>query len=465
MHPGLRALLVMSLLVPVATTGCQHRKKPIEEAKTHKGKHLSEAAREAWDIHVDIGEGIDPQKKQITLGVLTDKRGPAKRIGQRLTLGPTIVARMTKQGKLLPRGWKLHLKVEGMDYDPVKADKKYEEMHDDVLFFANILGSSVIMHLLPKLRRDKILAFPGSQLSDLVEHPYTPRIGPSYKLEAERGFDWAIRHAHKQKRPFKPAIVWQFDDYGNDAKEGWKQSATLYGVDDVAEPHAMAGQLTADDIVDKLEKADATYVMLAVLPETTAAIMQEAANRDYHPIWLGNTPSWDDVFFRRQGTLRETGLYPDSDVAPTEVINELFNNYYWVTGFPYWGEDVPGMKKFEQAFHAYLTKRVHRDFYVLLGYIQGLLEAKIISQAIEQQGALTRDAIMESLHNIRGWDAGGMLPAKVDLSQTPYVSWAKVRVLKPLYKQQTWKVVGDWAEPAVFKARTSAGYKPEHFKP
>ena len=178
-----------------------------------------------------------------------------------------------------------------------------------------------------------------------------------------------------------------------------------------------------------LKAAGSTHVLLTVLPGTTAGILGAAAQAGFTPTWLGNTPAWSDALFREGG-------------PPAEVLA----GFRWATSMPIWGEKVPGMDRFVKAYERWGKDLSPPDFYILASYIQGMIQLEGVSRALKQ-GDVTRAGYRKALRTIHHFTAGGMIQP-VDLRAFPYVTGTWTRVLAPDLPGKSWKVVGDYAEPA-----------------
>jgi ABC-type branched-subunit amino acid transport system substrate-binding protein len=198
--------------------------------------------------------------------------------------------------------------------------------------------------------------------------------------------------------------------------------------------------------VKALKDAGATHVLLTTLPSATPGILGTAAKMKYGPQWIGNTPAWVDVFFKK-------------------LPEPLLKNFLWVTGLAHWGEEVPGMKEFLEVWEKHGQGMGTPDFYVLASYVHGLVQMEALKRAIEAND-VTRAGFKKALRSIKGWNAGG-LTQPVDLTATPYVTSTRTRILQPKvslaapqsdqcdfrnpsYAKGTctrWMMVKDYAEP------------------
>ena len=257
---------------------------------------------------------------------------------------------------------------------------------------------------------------------------HTPPVGPSYKVEAMRAMDYVVESAGSAAA-VQAGIVYQRDDYGQDGLDGWRAAATHHGVTIVSEQTVAPGQSDMTAVVQALKDAGATHVLLTTLPSATGPILGTAAQLQFGPVWIGNTPAWVDRFF-------------DASVIPSQV----FGQYFQMSGLPFWGEPVPQMDAFLAAWEAQDGAFGDPDFYILLSYIQGLIQLEAAKVAIEA-GDITPDGYQSAVQSLAGFDAGGLIQP-IDLTGTPYVTSTRTRVLRPDFAQGSWQEVAGYAEPA-----------------
>jgi ABC-type branched-subunit amino acid transport system substrate-binding protein len=372
--------------------------------------------------------GVDVTAKVVKIGALNDESGPAKQIGVAFANGKRLLAKAIGAGavKALPDGWKIELVEKDHGYNPQQSVQLYKDLRENVLFLATSFGTPATLPLLEDLKKDDMVAFPASLSSKMAANEHTPPLGASYALEAMRAMDWAVESA-KGADKVKAAIVYQRDDYGEDGLAGWKQAADFHKVKIVTEQTIKPTDQDFTAVVKALKDAGATHVLLTVLPSATPGILGTAAKMQYAPTWIGQTPSWVDVFFAKLP-------------AP------LVTNFVWVTSFAYWGEDVPGMKEFLAIWDAHGKGTMGEpDFYILASYVQGLAQAEALKRAIEAND-VTRAGFKKAMHSMTDWNAGGLIPP-VDLSKTPYVTGTRTRILKPAMDKKTWDKVADFADP------------------
>jgi ABC-type branched-subunit amino acid transport system substrate-binding protein len=388
--------------------------------------------------------GVDLEKKVVKMGALNDESGPAAAIGKPFALGKRILAEQINAGGsgILPEGWKVEMVERDHGYNPGKSEQAFKEIKDDVLFVGTSFGTPNTLPLRPFLESEKVVAFPASLSSEMAANAFTPPLGPSYEIEAMRAMDWVVEQA-KDVKKIKAAIVADQSDYGKDGVSGWKKAAAHHKVEVVSEQTIAPGQKDFTAVIAGLKKAGATHVLLTVLPSSTGPILGTAAKMKYMPQWIGNTPSWVDAFF----------AHPQLPAA-------VFTNFHWMNGLPYWGEKLPGMDKFLAAYDKFGKEKAKPDFYILVSYIQGLAALEAAKKAIDA-GDASPDGYLKQVKGLTGFTAGGLIQP-FDLSQVPYVTSTKTRVLKPDFEKKTWTVAADYADPKGAAAHaTAAGDKKE----
>ncbi len=419
-------LLTAALFVAMtASVGCREKQPETTTTGTNAGTTTAKP-----DIATD--KGVNLTEKSITIGALNDESGPALVIGKPYAAGKRILAAQVNAGGsgILPDGWTVKLLEKDHGYNPQKSVQAYEEIKDDVLMIATSFGTPATLPLVPKLAEDGIVAMPASLSSKMAESEFTPPVAAAYFFEAMRGVDWAIEDAGGADK-VKIGIIYQNDDYGQDGIYGLETAAEAMGVAVVSKQSVAAQQADVTAAVKALQDAGANYVLLTVLPSKTGVILGTAAQLKFGPKWLGNTPAWADLFYQHE-----------------KLPAALFDNFFLVTGVPYWGEESEGMKDFLAAYDKH-GKDVQKDWYVLLSYIQGRAALEVAKRAIEAKD-ITRAGYLKQLHTLTDYTAGKLVPA-LDWSKAPYIVNTKTRVLKPDFAKKSFTVVADWADPKSYE--------------
>lgn len=420
--PRLGAVLVAVVLG--ASTACQDASEPTTKSSAVQP---SQALR-----------GIDLEKKILRIGMLNDESGPAAAIGKPYAIGKRVLAKQVNAGKsgLLPEDWQVELIERDHGYNPGKAEQHYKEIKDRVLLIGTSFGTPNTLPLRPFLKADTMVAFPASLSSEMAEFEFTPPFGASYEMEAMRTMDWIVEKAGGAAA-VKAAIVADQTDYGKDGMRGLRHAAKHHQVKIVSEQTIAPGQKDFTAVVAALKKAGATHVLLTVLPSSTGPVLATAAKMKFVPTWIGNTPSWTDAFFS----------HPQLPAA-------IFSTYHWVNGMPFWGEKVPGMDAFLDAYEKHGKQMGRPDSYILMSYLQGRVALEAAKRAITAKDASPKGYV-KALRSLRSYTAGGMLQP-LDLTRVPYVAGTRTRILKPDFTKKSWTVVAPYAEPESYRDRMAA---------
>ena len=378
------------------------------------------------DIATDVGVDLDEQV--LTIGALNDESGPAAQIGEPFAIGKQMLVEQVNAGDIdiLPEGWTVELVERDHGYNPQESVQAFQEIADDVLYFATSFGTPPTMPLVDDASERGITLFPASLESGLAENDYTPPIGSPYKVEAHQAVDWAVEDAGDD---LAMAVIYQGDDYGQDGLEGAREAAEHHGIELVAEVEVAPGEPEVTGPITQVMEAGATHVLLTTLPSATGPILGTAAGQEFFPVWLGNTPAWIDAFFQE-------------DVLPSAT----YQNFRWVTGLTLWGDEVPGMEDFLSAYEDYGSDLHPPDFYLIASYAQGLLGLEAFARALDA-GDATRDGYHEALRTIEGYDAGGLFPENIDLDEVPYATTTDTRVLAPGEDLESWEELRGFSTP------------------
>jgi ABC-type branched-subunit amino acid transport system substrate-binding protein len=425
----LLGLCALALVVAAAPACGKDKKDEGGDKGAAKG-----AAKGGDESALKADKGVDVKGKVLRIGMLNDESGPAAAIGKPYAVGKRLLAKRVNAGGsgLLPDGWKIELVEKDHQYNPQQSVQHYNAIKGEVLFIGTSFGTPNTLPLRDMLERDNIIAFPASLSSEMAKHRHTPPIGPSYEIEAMRAMDWVVETAGGADK-VKAAIVYQKDDYGKDGIDGWKAAAEHHGVKIVSEQTVAPGQKDYTAVVAALKDSGADYVLLTTLPSSTGPILGTAAQLQYMPTWIGNTPSWVDAFFN-----------------PKVIPPAVFAKFHLATGFTYWNEDLPGMPEFVALWDKHKDEFGAPDFYILGSYTQGLIEIEAFNRALKS-GDVTRASYMKALQSIDNWNAGGMIQP-LSLSSFPYVTSTRTRMLKPDFEKKSWAEVGAYAEPAALAA-------------
>jgi ABC-type branched-subunit amino acid transport system substrate-binding protein len=373
---------------------------------------------------VKTARGVDVDEKIIRIGGLFDLSGPLAPLGVPWHSATTAaVDQLNESGRL--GDWKVELVVKDHAFNPSTSVAMYQEIKDDVLMIAPSLGTQPTAPLLPRFAQDDMLAFVGGGAStSITSHSIWGFT--TYRTEVMRAVDHAVETGGDE---VKLGIIYGNEDSGVDSLGGFQDAAEALDAEVVAE---VVVEATTDDFtapINRLEEAGATHVVLAASGASAVGALSTAAAEGYRPQWYG-----------MMVTFLEAIMY---DTLPSEVWED---NFLWVHGMPFWGEDRPGM---EELIENYQASDAASDFpapqhWALVGHVQMQQVVAILEAAIDA-GDLTPEGVMEAAESIDDFDADGMLLAPVDLLGGGD-AMTHTRVLKPDAANKTWTVVGDVKE-------------------
>lgn len=346
---------------------------------------------------VKTGPGVDSATKTIKVGEITDLSGPVAVIGTVLTEGHRVFFKALNDAGGI-NGWKVELVEKDTTYNPQTHKQVYEEIKGQVAMFAQSLGTPTTAAILDDIEADKIMVSPASLGSQLAREQYLMLIGTPYRMETMNALQW-ITKDKGAKEGSKVGIIYQDDEYGQDALGGFEKAAAAFKFDVVAK--LTYGRTDKDFTaqIQQLKDAGAEFVHLTVTPSQLGPMLATAAKLQYAPVWTADGPVFDP-------SLLTTANLPI----------DLFKNLFIVTGIATWGEDVPGMTKMLEDVKKYKPDQVPNGFFVF-GYTQASVVSKLLEQAVKN-GDLSREGMYRAFTELKDIDTGGLLP-KLSYGPTP----------------------------------------------
>lgn len=340
---------------------------------------------------IKAGPGVDTAKKTISLGILTPLSGPvAAPIGVPLTKGiETYFDSVNANGGI--DGYKINLVEKDSQYNPQIQVQQYNQIHNDVLMLAESLGSPTTQAIVEQATRDQMLVSAASLDSILARQQYMILIGTPYRLQVENGLDYVVNKlgdAHA-----KVGIISQDDAYGQDGLKGYQEAISCYGLTDVAKATYQLTDTTFTAQASAMKNAGAKYVVLTAIPTAAAGIIGAAAQLNYFPHWILNSPAWAN------GLL---GVSPQ--------FTGLLQQTVWVVAQgATWGDrTAPGMAEMLDNIQKYAPSQ-KPDGYFEFGYAEAKVTAAILKKAIENKD-LTRAGLLKAFNSLDSVDLGGLFP-------------------------------------------------------
>lgn len=385
------ALAVLALLAGACTTGDDDDETSSGDDTSDTSDTSDSGGDEDGEVQApEPGPGFDGET--ITLGVLTPTTGPAAAIGKPLTNGNVVFWKQynAENGGIAGK-YPVELLIEDTGYVPDTAVQKYDQTHEEVLAYQQILGTQVTLSVLEQLKADGIVAGPASLDSLWLSEPNLLPVGAPYQYQFINGFDWYFAE-DGDGNSIEDATVCalgQDDAYGEAGLEGLEFAAENVGFE-IAETQAFPSN--AEDFsaqISALKSAGCTVVALSALPSHTGTIAGTAAQLEFTPDWLGLSPTWINV------------------LAASPVAPYLEQYFHVISDAPDWGDEtVPGMVELIAAQEEYAPDQAP-DGYFVFGYYQAKAMAALLETAVET-GNLTQSGLIEAITEMGTVDFGGL---------------------------------------------------------
>lgn len=316
------------------------------------------------------GPGFD--LTTIKVGALTPLTGPvAGVIGIPLTEGSKVYLEKVNAAGGIAGKYKLELLAEDNVYNTDNTKTKYKQIKDQVVMFAQILGTPPTSAVLVDLKTDKIMASPASLDAEWVGEENLLPFGTTYQAQMINGLDYALGEAGAKG---KTVCSFAADDaYGEAGLQGVefaeKELKFTKGV--VTRYTATDTDFTAQ--VTQLKNANCGVVTITALPTQTNGFLGKAQQLGFEPqFFVNSSPTWVSAF------------------AASPVWQK---NVLWVSEGTSWGDEtVPGMKEMI-ADVAKFRPEQKPDNYFTFGYGQMKAVVTLLEKAVEM-GDLSREGIL-----------------------------------------------------------------------
>lgn len=325
--------------------------------------------------------------KTITLGVITPLTGPVAVIGLPLTTGNEVYFDRINAAGGIGGKYKIKLLQEDSQYQPDIAVQKYNKLKNNVVAFAQLLGTPSTLAVLPQLKADNIIAAPASLDATWVREPNLLPVGGPYQIQAINALDYYIKEKGGQGKNICSMI--QNDAYGEAGQQGIDFAASKLNFQVVTTQKFKNGDKDVTGQIQQLQKKKCDAVFLTATPGDAGTIWGTAAKLGYQPQWIAQSPSW-------------IGALAKSPLAPY-----LAKNVWIASEGPAWGDKrVPGMVQLVADVKKYAPKQ-GPDFYTDFGYSEARAMTALLEKAVEL-GDLSRDGLMKASEALGTVDFGGL---------------------------------------------------------
>ena len=313
----------------------------------------------------------------INLGVITPTTGPVAVIGNPLTAGNQVYWDAVNAKGGVAGKYKVKLNIQDSQYTQALAQQDYAQMKDSVVMFQQLLGTPIVSSLLVNLKQDNVVAQPASLDAFWVREQQLLPLGAPYQIQAINGLDYYVNEANGKGK--KICTLYQDDPYGKAGLAGLEFAAKELNFPIAVKATFKQGDKDYTAQITQLKGCDAVW--LTSTPSDTAAIITKAAQTQFTPQWIAQSPTW-------------VASFAASQLAP------YLQKYFWVISEgPTWGDtSSPGMKQLLDDVKAYKPDQ-KPDGYFVFGYAEAWVVRQVLEKAVEL-GDLSRDGIVNAMNSL-----------------------------------------------------------------
>ncbi|WP_432826102.1 ABC transporter substrate-binding protein [Dactylosporangium sp. CA-092794] len=340
-----------------------------------------------------VTQGVGVTDTSIRLGAISDLSGPFSAADSAIIKAEQVYFDKVNEGGGVC-GRKIDVELADSGYDVQKATVAYSQQEPKVLAFAQIFGSAINASLNGRYRSDKVLLYPASQSGPTAQVEGVLQIGVTYDYEIINLLDyWLDKGVIKQGDTI--AHIGLVGDLSNTAFAGSGHVAKQRGINvkTISVP-ATAVDMTAQ--VTNARAEGAAAILVSGTPKQVASVVAASQAAGF-PVPVGiDTTGWEnDLLAGSTGQAVQQRVYvgaPNADLSITD----------------------PTVQALMAAFKAADPKHAD-DFKQLSAFSAALAITTVLKQACDD-GALTRDGLLEARKKLSSIDFHGMVP-KLDLSK------------------------------------------------
>lgn len=375
MRPRLHTVLALVLLL--STTACGRTGTNRAGASEPRSGSLAAAP------------GFDPATGTIRVGSLTVLTGPVAILGVPRTEGARVFFEaLNSRGGIAGR-FPVELVVADTQYDNPTTLQKYQKLRDDVVLFAQLLGTPATNAVLPQLKADGLLASPSSLDAEWVAEENLLPVGAPYQIQFLNAATWYLGEGGGRGQDICMMAI--EGPYGDAGVEGLEAAARAEGFAVTTTVRYRGTDQDHTAPLTQLNNAGCDAVFLTALPANTGPILGTAARLGFDPQWLGQSPTWT------------TPLAEAAHLLPV-----LRRSFLLVGEGPEWGDrSVPGMRQMLGDVRRFRPGQPP-DLYFMFGYFQSWAVAALLEKAVEL-GDLSRQGVSRAQRRLGTVSFGDVL--------------------------------------------------------
>jgi ABC-type branched-subunit amino acid transport system substrate-binding protein len=333
------------------------------------------------------GPGFDGET--ITVGIVTPQTGPVTIIGDPLTRGNEVFFQYVNE-ELGGVAGQYPIETITVDsrYDPTTGVQQYNAIKDQVVMFAQLLGTPIVNAALEQLEADNIIAAPASLDAFWVREQNLLPIGGPYQIQAINAMSWYLSDGGGSADS-TICFAGHDDPYGDAGFQGLEFAGAELGFDVAVEARFSSTDSDFTAPVQELQAGNCEAVFLTATPTTAGGIMGQAATVGFAPQWIGQSPTW-------------IGVFVESPLLPY-----LQANFVLAAEGTEWGDtSIDGMNQMLEHVEAYAPDQ-QPDIYFTFGYAQAWAVYQLLEQAVEL-GDLSREGMIEAINSLDQLEFGDL---------------------------------------------------------
>ena len=333
------------------------------------------------------------QAKTIKVGAAINLTGPASSWGQFHEKGQRDYFRYVNEAKGGVGGYKINMITVDTAYKVSEAQAAVQKfvLQDNVDMIAT-WGAGEGLAAKPIVQKYKVPTINYSTSWEIMEKPIGYMYLPfgSYKMDCQAVLEY-IKTIHTGKEAPKVGLLTYNNAYGRSIHAPSREYAATLGIQLVAIEEFPPRTVDLNTELLRLQKKDAQYVFIQMLPSTIITAFKSADRIKYNPLFLGTWTSTDPDFFKMgRGLIRDRlvmqfpGGLPSDKTKGMEVMKELWKRYKTVKSFDasYWE-----------------------------GVVVGMIMERAFLRAYEKSKAINPETINAAMESMKNEDFGGLVPA------------------------------------------------------
>ncbi len=281
-------------------------------------------------------------------------------------------------------------------YEPKVAYENVKRLieQDKVFAIFQNYGSESALEVLPLIEKYNIPFIAPIGSNEIIRTSPSQRDIFYVRMSSGKAMNGLVNYAIQKLGIKKFAILAQDDGYGLDIREGALKAMRSLGIKPVLDERFARKASSLVSIVDDLIQSKAEAVILGIQNNATARLIENAAKKKFHPIYLGPVIYGSKDFYQK--------------------VERFAPKIYFASSFPVIEPRNMKMPVIQEFLEAIKNTPAEPDTQTFEGYFN----AKVFTHALQLAGKNpTRKLLIEALQSLRNFDFGGIT---VDFSETSH---------------------------------------------